>query len=75
MQIEQTLNSLLTRDELSDVTFSSENLDALKFLAARTPDAVIGYGLHEYVDEVQIALNRLGEQIDQAFFLAHYAAA
>jgi len=74
-QIEQTLNALLARGELGDVEFASENLDALKFLAARTPDAVIGYGLHEYLDEVQIALNRLGEQIDQTFFLAHYAAA
>ena len=75
MQIEQTLDNLLARDELRAVPFSSEHLEALKALSTRTPDEIIDYGLHEYLDAVQVTLNRLGAQIGKAFFLAHYAAA
>ena len=74
-QIEIMLDTLLSHEELEGVSFDRTHLDALKALASRTPEAVIGWGMHEYLDEVQIALNGLGDEIARTFFLAAYSAA
>ena len=68
--IELNLGDLLEREELGHVVFASENLDHLKTLATRTPDEVISGGLHEFLDEVQVALIALGRQIATTFFFA-----
>lgn len=74
-QIELTLDGLLDHEELRAVVFPSVHLETLRALTARPPETVIAYGLHEYLDEVQLALNGLGDDIAQTFFLAQYAAA
>ena len=66
--IETQLHDLLEREELRHVVFPTANLDRLKALAAHTPEQVIGAGLHEFIDEVQIALLALGRQISATFF-------
>jgi uncharacterized alpha-E superfamily protein len=50
-------------------------LEVLEMLVDRTPEQLIAYGMHEFLDAVQVSLNRLGDQIGQTFFLAQYAAA
>jgi uncharacterized alpha-E superfamily protein len=37
-------------------------------LAGRSPEEVVGAGLHEFLDEVQLALLALGHQISETFF-------
>jgi len=74
-ELRKTLDDLLAHRELGEVQFPYDRLDALDALAAKTPKDVIGYGLHEYLDEVQIGLNELANQIAETFFLARYAAA
>lgn len=73
--IEMTLEELLVRDELRLVSFPRDSLDALKALAARSPKDVIAAGLHEYLDEVQVALLEFGRQVDRTFFHAEYDTA
>lgn len=68
--IEQSLDDLLRRDELRHVRFNRESLEHLKRLAAYSPQQVIAMGMHEYIDEVQLALIALGEQISDTFFAA-----
>jgi uncharacterized alpha-E superfamily protein len=74
-RIEVTLQALLARDELAETRFAPEAIGELKGLTNRTPDEIIGLGLNAYLDRVQIALNALGDQIAQQFFLAQYAEA
>ncbi|MBW2509110.1 MAG: alpha-E domain-containing protein, partial [Deltaproteobacteria bacterium] len=45
-----------------------DSLEALKALTARSPEDVIASGLHEYVDEVQLALLDLGAKVASTFF-------
>jgi uncharacterized alpha-E superfamily protein len=66
--IENNLQELLEHDELRHVVFPSANLDRLKALAGRSPEEVVGAGLHEFLDEVQLALLALGHQISETFF-------
>jgi uncharacterized alpha-E superfamily protein len=70
--IELTLNDLLRRDELRHVEFPTQHLDALKALAERHPKEVIAAGLHEFLDEVQVALIAVGEQISTTFFASKF---
>ena len=66
--IELTLNDLLAQEELAHVEFPTQYLDTLKALAHREPEGVIALGLHEFLDEVQIALLAFGRQIADTFF-------
>ena len=74
-EISQCVSGLLTNDELVHVTFAPPALDALADLADWSIDAIIGHGLHEYLDQVQLKLAELSEAIDDTFFLARYSAA
>lgn len=74
-RIEATIQSLLTRDELVDADFDPALLDELKSLTSRDARDIIAFGLNAYLDQVQIALNALGDQVAQQFFLAQYADA
>jgi uncharacterized alpha-E superfamily protein len=73
-EFKAALGHLLANEELRHVEFPRAELDALEALAARTPEDVIGSGLHEFLDDVQVKLNALGTQITATFFLARYAA-
>jgi uncharacterized alpha-E superfamily protein len=66
--IEMTLDELSRQEELRHVAFPSDALEHLKALAARSPEAVIAGGLHEYIDEVQLALIAFSGQIAATFF-------
>ena len=66
--IESTLDGLLENEDLANVSFSRDSLDTLKKLTTRSPDDVIATGLHEYLDEVQIALLELGTEVTSTFF-------
>lgn len=72
-EIKTTLRDLLEHEELRKVEFPMAKFDALESLARRIPEDVIGHGLHEYLDDVQIKLIALGRQIEDTFFLAGYA--
>jgi uncharacterized alpha-E superfamily protein len=74
-RIEATLQSLLAREELADTDFDPKQIAELKSLTSRTPEAIVGFGLNAYLDQVQIALNALGDEIARQFFLAQYADA
>jgi uncharacterized alpha-E superfamily protein len=71
--IEQTLHDLLQRPELRHMQFGWHHIDRLRALASYTPQGVIVAGMHEFVDEVQLALLALGEQISNTFFAARLA--
>jgi uncharacterized alpha-E superfamily protein len=66
--IEATLDGLLANEDLEGVSFSRESLDALKALTQRSPEDVIAFGLHEYLDEVQVALLAFGTEVSSTFF-------
>ena len=66
--IEDTLDVLLTNEDLTDVSFPRDALESLKALAARSPEEVIAGGLHEFLDEVQVALLAFGDQVATTFF-------
>lgn len=68
--IEVTLDGLLANEDLRDVEFPRDSLDTLKELTSRHPAEVVGSGLHEYLDEVQIALADFGSQMASVFFHA-----
>jgi uncharacterized alpha-E superfamily protein len=74
-QIRATLGKLLAHGELEGVEFPMAEIEVLEHLVDRTPEQLIAYGMHEFLDAVQVSLNRLGDQIGQTFFLAQYAAA
>jgi uncharacterized alpha-E superfamily protein len=67
--IELTLNDLLDREGLRQVKFSTANLDRLRAFAARDPKGVIAAGLHEFLDDVQLALLAFGKQVADTFFM------
>jgi len=73
-ELRETIADLRTNEEVSQTDFAPPALDALARLATYTADEVIRFGLHEYLDEVQLKLNELGEAIGDTFFLARYAA-
>jgi uncharacterized alpha-E superfamily protein len=68
--IEITLDELLAREELRHIEFPRGSLKALKSHAARVPKEVVAAGLHEYLDEVQLALLDFGAAINRTFFHA-----
>jgi uncharacterized alpha-E superfamily protein len=68
--IEQNLEDLLSHNELQHVEFAHEHLALLKELAGRTSEQVLATGLHEFIDDVQIALIALSQQIAETFFAA-----
>lgn len=72
-EIKEVLAKLLVREELRGVTFPMDQVDELIALSEWAPVDVIGYGLHEYVDRVQLMLLAIGEQIDDTFFLSRYS--
>jgi uncharacterized alpha-E superfamily protein len=66
--IESTLDGLLEDEDLKDVRFPRDSLERLKALSVRAPEDVIASGLHEYLDEVQIALLDFGAEVSDTFF-------
>jgi uncharacterized alpha-E superfamily protein len=66
--IEATLDDLLANDELVDVSFPRDSLGTLKELVMRSPNEVVASGLHEYLDEVQVALLALSTEVASTFF-------
>jgi uncharacterized alpha-E superfamily protein len=72
--IELVLGELLHHPELSEVSFRSTALESLKQMASRTAQDVVGSGLHEYLDEVQLLLLSLGNDIASQFFAAEAAS-
>jgi uncharacterized alpha-E superfamily protein len=73
-EIRACLGQLLANEELQHVDIQLTALDELDEMTARKPDDIIGYGLHEYLDQVQLKLIELGNEIDETFFLSRYAA-
>jgi uncharacterized alpha-E superfamily protein len=74
-EIRNSVTGLLGNAELKHVTFAPKVLDELGELAGWDVDKVIAFGLHEYLDDVQLKLIDLGEAITDTFFLASYSAA
>ncbi len=68
--IEATLQYLRADEGLAQVSFEFDSLETLKALSRRSPEAVIGSGLHEYLEEAQDALLDFGTQIATTFFHA-----
>jgi len=68
--IEATLDGLLADEDLQEVSFSRESLDTLKALTEKSPVDVIAFGLHEYLDEVQVELLAFGAEVASTFFHA-----
>ena len=68
--IESTLDGLLANEEVQEISFSREPLETLKALTKQPPKDVIASGLHEYLDDVQIALLAFGDEVASAFFYA-----
>ena len=66
--IEATLDGLLANEDLKDVSFPRDSLEALKAMTTRSPEDVIASGLHEYVDDVQVALLDFGGKVASTFF-------
>ena len=66
--IESTLAGLLENEDLREVHFPRDSVERLKSLTARDAEEVIACGLHEYLDEVQLALLDLGSQVSDTFF-------
>jgi uncharacterized alpha-E superfamily protein len=66
--IEVTLEGLLADPDLKEVSFARDSLETLKALTSRGPEAVIESGLHEYLDEVQIALLDFDGEVASTFF-------
>ena len=74
-EIRNSVAGLLGNVELQHLRFAPQALDELGELAGWDVDKVIGYGLHEYLDRVQLRLIELGEAIADTFFLARYSTA
>jgi uncharacterized alpha-E superfamily protein len=66
--IEVTLDGLLSDEDLQGVSFRRDAVEKLKSLTWRSPDSVIKSGLHEYLDEVQVALLNFSDEIAGTFF-------
>ena len=74
-EIRQSVAGLLGNAELKHLVFAPKALDELGELAAWDVDRVIAFGLHEYLDRVQLELIELGGAIADTFFLARYSTA
>jgi uncharacterized alpha-E superfamily protein len=74
-EIRQTVRGLLHNEEVTHVNFQPRSLDTLAELASWDQDRVIAYGMHEYLDEIQVLLLELGKAIDDTFFLTRYSEA
>ena len=73
-QIQHTLGLLLSRSEFGHIDFDRSHLLALDSLTDRTAEGIVAGGLNQYLDQVQVTLNALGNQISRQFFLAQHAA-
>lgn len=71
--IMRTVEGLLQNEEVNHVSFEPPALTTLWDLACWDIDRVIAYGMHEYLDQVQLELNNLSESIDDTFFMARYS--
>ena len=74
-QIGHTVEGLLQNADLEHLRFTPAALDELSELAAWNIDRIIDFGMHEYLDQVQLRLIELSEAIDETFFLSRYSAA
>ncbi len=74
-EIRQTVERLLSQDELREVEFPMASIESLELLAGRTPEDVVGSGLHEFLDDIQVALLDVDKDIADTFLQARYAAA
>ncbi|MGF1612118.1 MAG: alpha-E domain-containing protein [Kiloniellales bacterium] len=67
--IEETLTRLRARYSLRRGVASQERLDLLRTaLEEETSDSIIGRGLHEFLDGIQLALIQVSEQLGRDFF-------
>jgi uncharacterized alpha-E superfamily protein len=67
--IEETLTRLRARYNLHSGVASQERLDRLRrTLEEETSDSIIGRGLHEFLDGIQLALIQVSSQLGQDFF-------
>jgi len=73
-EIRQILDALLSRKELSRRSFDYSYLQGLEELTQRVPDEIIGFGLNQYLDQVQLKLIEFGDQIGREFLMAHYSS-
>jgi uncharacterized alpha-E superfamily protein len=73
-EIRSSIRSLLGNEEVAHVQFAPAALDELEELSTWDAKQMIGYGLHEYLDQVQLKLLALGQAIDETFFLTRYSA-
>ena len=69
-KVAATLHALRQQDAMEHVQFPEQQLHSLQALAGYTTDQVVAFGMHEYIDGVQLALNEFSEAIAEAFFLA-----
>jgi uncharacterized alpha-E superfamily protein len=74
-RIRQAVIGLLDNNEVRHVEFSPTALDELSELSTWTIEQIISFGMHEYLDSVQLKLNEVTEAIVETFFLARYSAA
>ena len=70
--IRDSIAELLSNEEVRHVSFAPAALDELIALSSFEPRQIIDYGLHEYLDQVQLRLIELVDAIDDTFFLARY---
>lgn len=66
--IEASIAGLLSNAALEHVSFPRDSLQTLRELTSRSPESVIASGLHEYLDQVQVALFDFGSQVATTFF-------
>ena len=73
-EIKETFDALLAREEFAGKSFDESCLARLEGLSNHTPDEIIGIGLNQYLDQVQLMLIELGNRINRQFLMAHYSA-
>jgi uncharacterized alpha-E superfamily protein len=74
-QIGHAVEGLLQNLDLEEVTFAPAALGGLSELADWDIDRIIDFGMHEYLDQVQLRLIEISEAIDETFFLSRYSTA
>jgi uncharacterized alpha-E superfamily protein len=67
-EIERLVRDLAADPALAPVLLDQAALERLRALVGQGIDQVIARGLHEYLDEVQIQLIRLGDQLGRTYF-------